>query len=419
MGFAKAAILNGFAVAVRLLCLLGINKVLAITVGPSGYLLVGQLQNVLQIASVIGSFAINTGVTKYTSEYDNDLLKQQALWKTSVNLSVIGGISSSVIFWVAAEEFANWIFDDGALSIVFRWVAIGVPFFILNNMLLSIVNGKRDINNYVAAHVWTSISSVIVTCFLVYRYGVLGSLIGLATYQILAVLVNGYLLTKRSWFRVEHLIGRIDRSIIRELFGFTVMASVTALVIPITHIAIRNYLTEIFTSSDAGYWEAMWRLSSAYLLIFSSSLAVYYVPQLARLHTYSDIYREVKRGYVFIFPAACVVCLFIYLFRIDLISNLFSVEFLKIVDLLPWQLVGDVLRVASWILSFIMLAKAMVALYVSTEILNSILFYGLTVFLCDYLGLQGVAVAHAVSCFVYFLVMVVFVRKHLKKEYNK
>ncbi|ELL3222284.1 O-antigen translocase, partial [Escherichia coli] len=45
-------ILNGLSVFVKIATLLGLNKVFAIYLGTSGYALIGQIQNILNIAMV-------------------------------------------------------------------------------------------------------------------------------------------------------------------------------------------------------------------------------------------------------------------------------------------------------------------------------------------------------------------------------
>ena len=48
--------------------LLGINRVLAVYRGPAGYGVLGQFQNAVQMIITFACGAINTKVTKYTAE---------------------------------------------------------------------------------------------------------------------------------------------------------------------------------------------------------------------------------------------------------------------------------------------------------------------------------------------------------------
>lgn len=83
MKLIKTSLLSGVASLIKIFTLLGINKVLAIYTGPSGYALVGQLQNAVQIFSTFASGAISTGVTKYTAEYGGASDRQEKLWRTA------------------------------------------------------------------------------------------------------------------------------------------------------------------------------------------------------------------------------------------------------------------------------------------------------------------------------------------------
>jgi PST family polysaccharide transporter len=69
MTLIKTSLLNAIAVLIKMLTMLGINKVLAIYVGPAGYATLGQFQNAVQMITTSPAGAINTSVTKYTAEY--------------------------------------------------------------------------------------------------------------------------------------------------------------------------------------------------------------------------------------------------------------------------------------------------------------------------------------------------------------
>lgn len=61
------------------------------------------------------------------------------------------------------------------------------------------------------------------------------------------------------------------------------MAVTSAVCVPVSHILVRNHLGETFGQEYAGYWEAMWRLSAAYLMLVTTTLSVYYLPMLSEL----------------------------------------------------------------------------------------------------------------------------------------
>lgn len=85
-------------------------------------------------------------------------------------------------------------------------------------------------------------------------------------------------------------------------------------------------------------------------------------------------------------------------------------------DLFAWQMVGDTLKIGSWILAYLMLGKAMVKLFIVSEVLFAALFYLLTYFLTDAFGLKGVAIAHAVNYFFYWVFVLIFIGKNLNDK---
>jgi PST family polysaccharide transporter len=100
MGLAKVSLLSGVSVAIKLLTLLGLNKVLAIYVGPTGYATLGQYQNIIQLIATFTSGAINTGVTRLTAEYGDNKDRQQAVWRTAGSMAVMGSLIASLLIVV-------------------------------------------------------------------------------------------------------------------------------------------------------------------------------------------------------------------------------------------------------------------------------------------------------------------------------
>ena len=141
----------------------------------------------------------------------------------------------------------------------------------------------------------------------------------------------------------------------------------------------------------------MWRLSSAYLMLITTTLSVYYLPKLSELQDSMEIKKEILKGYKIIFPGAVISGIVMFLLRDFIIDALFTKDFSKMEVLFAWQIVGDVLKIVSWILAYLMLSKAMTKSFIFFEILFSILFYVLTVYFTNKMQLEGVALAHAVN----------------------
>lgn len=411
MTLIKTSLLNGIAVVIKMLTLLGLNKILAVYVGPAGYAALGQFQNAVQMITTLASGAVNTGVTKYTAEYHDDVSKQHAVWRTAGSISLAGSLLVAALIIVFNEPLASWFLKDEKLSSVFIWFAGALVPFVFNALLLAILNGKKEIRRYVVANIVGSLFSLAVTTAMAVNFGLYGALISLASYQSLAFFVTLAITYRANWFKLWYLFGSVDRKAAKNLAKFTAMALTSAACIPLSHILIRNHLGETLGWDKAGYWEAMWRLSAAYLMLVTTTLSVYYLPRLSELNEPFAIRREILQGYKLILPVAAVCGLVIYSLRDFIIRVLFSVEFSGMEVLFAWQMVGDTLKIGSWLLGYVLTAKALLGLYIFSEIAFSVLFYLLVFFLAENIGLESASMAYAISYAVHFAFMYFALRK--------
>lgn len=405
MTLLKTSFLNGIAVGIKMLVLLIINKVLAVYVGPAGYAAIGQLQNIIQIVLSFSSGAINAGVTKYTAEYGLDSDRQRLIWRNAGMVALIASVFISVLIMIFGKYLSINLLGSAEYTAVFYWFAFTLTFFVFNALFLAVLNGKKETSLYVLSNIAGSILSLLVTYALVVFYGLYGALVALAVYQSLTFLVTLILCYRTDWFRLSLFVGKLDSVTVRKLAKYAVMAITTALCVPVSHMLIRGHLSVEFGQQGAGYWEAIWKLSSSYLMFITTTLSVYYLPRLSELTWGDALKREIISGYKFVIPTVILMTAVIYVFRSQIVILLFSEEFLAISELLAWQLIGDVLKVTSWVLAYVMVGKAMTKLYISTEVIFSASFVLLTYLFSGMYGIKGAVMAHAVNYLIYLFVV--------------
>ena len=103
----------------------------------------------------------------------------------------------------------------------------------------------------------------------------------------------------------------------------------------------------------------------------------------------------------------------IYLFRKLLIQIAFTEQFLPMESYFLPQLIGDFFKICSWLLAFLMLAKAMTKVFIATEIIFSVSLYGFTLFFTSRFGPIGAIYAYAFNYVLYMLAMIVIFKKLL------
>lgn len=409
MKLIKTSILSGISVFFKVLTLLGINKILAIYVGPSGYATIGQLQNVLQICTGVLTGTLSNGVTKLTAEYQGDIENQKEIWKTSSTFSILGCILLSLLIYTYSYEISMEFLGDGTYADSFSLFSITLVFLVLNVLMQSMLNGRREVKKYVLTNIAGSFVSLIFVTIFTVKYGLYGAMVSLVVYQSVCFFSTLIICLNCQWFKISYLWGRVNFRILKKLSVFFLMALSSAILAPAVQLLIRDYISNEVSIISAGYWEAVWRLSSAYLMVITTTLSVYYLPVLSALNNKYEIKKEVISGSKIIIPIAIILSFSVYILKDFIIIVLFSEDFLPAAELVAWQMVGDTIKIASWIISFLMLAKAMLTLFLISQVLSHSLFYYSSVYFIDNYGLIGVSYAHVVNFVIYFLFVYFFV----------
>lgn len=415
MSLIKSSLLNGIAVAVKVGSAMLLNKVLAVYVGPSGYAVIGQFQNALAVALSLGGGVMGPGITKGTAQHFDDREQQYAIWRTAFKLTMSATLGASIVFIIAHQWLSDKLLERADMGTVFIGLGLALPAIAINNLLLAIINGKKDVVTYVSANIIGSISSLVVVGALTYTWGLYGALLAIAISPAASLLATCALVLRRDWFKVTFLRGKVDRPAVRELSGFGLMGLTSALLAPLTYMFIRNHLSETLGLNAAGYWQASWKISEIYLMMVTLTLSMYYLPRLAEIKARIELRQEIVKVYSVILPMVLIGAIVMYLLRDFITEKLFSRDFAPMRDLFLWQLTGDVLKIGSWILAYVMQGRAMIRTFIASEIIFSLSFYALTVVFVSAYGLQGVAMAYACTYLLYWIGMAVLVKNEMNK----
>lgn len=396
MTLIKTSSLTALSTSVKVISAFVINKYIALYIGPSGLAIVGQLQNFMSTVTTFSNGAITNGIVKYIAE-SQTIDQKQKIISTSIVVSFFCSLIISLFLFGFSEYLSELILKKREYGNVFVVFAFTVFLFALNTVLMSILNGQKEIKKYIFVNIAGSIFSLFFTSFLIIQLNLIGALYALVLNQSIIFFVTLGFVVKSSWFKLEYFKNGADKESLIKLSKYSLMAITSALTIPIGHLIIRNYIGENLSWDDAGYWQGMWYISTMYLMVITTALGVYYLPKLSSLNDKKDIIKEVLYGYKVIMPIVLILSIIIFTTKEYIVPIAFSEKFMPMIELFKWQLIGDVIKIASWILGNVVLAKAMVKFYIFTEIFFSLSFVLLSIIFIKEFGLIGVTYAYAVN----------------------
>ena len=408
----KVFSLSSVATLVKMLTGLISTKVVAVLIGPGGVALLGQLNNLVYIVQYLASGAINNGVVKYVSEHKGSVGKVRTLLTNALLVTVVCSLACGTAMIACHGRLSRWIMLSDEYGYIFIVFGVTVILYAVNMLVLSIVNGYREYKMFIRINVANSLAGLVFAVVLTLLYGLPGALIGATTYQSAVFFVTLYMVRRKPWARWSYFRGRIDRSIIRNYLKYALMTLVSIGTMPVAQILIRRYIMLDLSELEAGWWEAMNRISNIYLLVVTTSFSVYYLPRLSEITEPNEVRREIGKAFKVIIPLLLTGFVLVYLCRFLIIRILFTSEFLPMAKLFGWQMGSDLFKIGCYILTYVMIAKARTVVYVTTEIVFTIIYIGLA---CQLMqtsaGIIGVTQAGMAAYLLHMGVVYLYLRK--------
>ncbi|MCW0405276.1 Lipid III flippase [Xanthomonas sacchari] len=414
MNVLRSGVYSGVATAAKLLSALLVLKLVAVYAGPAGVARLGQFTSLMSLLAVVAGGGIGAGVVKYVAEYRDDAQSLTRLLGSALGYACVAACAMGVAALLCSRLIAERLLGDAQYQPLICVLAVAQLGIALANYILAVVNGFMDVRRLAFVQVSGAVLSVLLVAALAHGMGLSGALLGLVLGQVAWLCAGVPALRRSPYFRREMLRIRFDPAMVRRLAGFSVMTLASALLPLLVNIGVRDHLAGQFGWQQVGYWQAVSRVSDAYLLFFTTAINVYYLPKLAALHTRQALWQELRGAYRYVLPAVLLAAAAVYLCRDWITRLLFSADFAAALPLYAPQLLGDVLKIASFVLSYLMLAKAMTRLFVLSECLFAASYLGLVVLFTARMGLIGAVYAFACNYALYLAFNMLVVRRYLR-----
>ncbi len=400
----KVSSFTALLTLIKMLCGFLVAKVVAVYTGPTGLAMLGQIQGVVGTINGIVNAPVGSGVIRYTAENNTEGIEQCVpWWRASVQWVMLLLLIVVPIAICLSNEISTWLFNEPKYAWIIVITSAALPITALGTLTISVINGHQRYKRFVfLGAVSTVISSLVMVCLVVF-YNVTGALIAASIQAALIGCVVIVLSVREPWFKLKYWWGETGNKERKAIGGYVLMAVTSSLTGPIALIAIRSILVEQVGWDEAGYWQAVWKISEVYLTVITVALSTYFLPKLASLKTSQLIKKEINSATCLIVPIVSVIAVLIYLTRDISIYILFSSDFRQSRDLFLVQLAGDVIKISSWLYAYPMLSKGKVKLFVCSEIIFSFVFV-----LCSYVlileyGTPGANISYLLTYSLYFI----------------
>jgi len=413
MNIVRTGFYTTIATAARLLAGLVVIKLVAWFAGPAGVGKLGQFMSLMSLLAVLAGGGISAAIVKYVAEYRNDPEKLSRLLAAALWYALCASCLMGCAALLFSRQISLWLLGDQGYENLIRVLAVAQLAIALVNYILAVINGFMDVRRLAFIQVLSSALSIVLVLWLSRWLHLYGALLALVVGQVLCLVVGLPAWRRSPYFQRSMLRMHFDREMTFRLAAFSVMTLSSALLPPLINIAVRDHLAAQFGWEQVGYWQAVSKVSDAYLLFLTTAINIYYLPKLASTHERASLMFELRNAYRYLLPAVVALAAVVYVLRDWVTRLLFSADFMSANALYGPQLLGDVIKIASFILSYVMLAKAMTRLFVISECVFAASYLLLVYVFTAHFGLVGAMYAFTVNYLLYLAFNVLVVRRYL------
>ena len=408
---------SGLLTLLRMVSGFAIAKVVAIYTGPSGIAMLGQVQSLFSALNGIVAAPAGNGVVRYTAEYhstENQAVEFNACtpyWKATIKWILLLLAIVMPITFILSNPLALWAFGDTKYFWIVAITAIALPLSVINTLVGSVINGLHQYRLFVGLGMISVIIATIVMVIMVIKFELNGAMAAAALFMSISGLVMLLGSISQPWFHLKYWWGKADKASMKGIGGYVAMAITSAATQPIAMLLVRNILITQVGWEQAGHWQAVYKISEVYLGVITVGLSTYFLPKLASLKGVDAILQEIKITTRVIMPIVLLLAITVYLFRDIAINIVFTESFRPAENLFAIQLVGDILKILTWLYAYPMLSRGATKWFMVTEISFSISLVFLAYFFIVKYGVDGANIAYTLN---YFLCLL-FIYKNVKR----
>ena len=391
----KSSSMVGGSQLIRMVIGVVSTKFAAIFIGPAGVGLIGVYQSIIQLGIQFAGLGINqSGVRDIAvtagSGDDQSTARTIFILRRMCWLTGLAGAAGLVAL---AASISRLTFGDSDHAVGLMLLSMVILVTTIAQGQMAIIQGLRRISDLVRVQIFGSTAGALISIGLyasLGKSGIVPSLIAIAIFDLGAA----WWFSRRLFPKAISMTWRDTFVGAKGLFGLGVAFMVGGLTTAFTAYAARALIARDIGMDGLGMYQAAFAISGYVLNFVIGAMGADFYPRLAGV---SDDHEEMVRLVNEQTEIGLLLATPVLLATLSLaplaIEALYSAEFAPAVDLLRWFVMGCFLRVISWPMGFVQLAKGEKYWFVFSEIFFNglhliFIFVGL-----HFLGLRGAAIA--------------------------
>lgn len=417
----KSSTLIGGSQVITMIVGLVRMKFLAIFIGPEGIGLMAIFQSITDMAGTIAGMGINaTGAREVAQNlHRRDITDVGKTAMILRRISWFTGFLGMLVLLVAAP----WISEISFHSQNYSWAiaALSVSILLANVSAgqRAVIQGHRRIGHIAMINVWSALVGAVASIAFCAVLGLEGIVPAMIALSVASVSISTWYVTALP-LKAKNVSCRETWNGFRRLAQFGVALVIGSLIVAGVAYATRLMIQSSFGLSGVGIYSAAFVLSGLFVGFVISAMGTDFLPRLSAASEDNRrmtllINEQTEIGLLLALPGILVTLVFAPI----LIPIVYTAGFSESTILLKWFLLGCLGRIVSWPMGYSMQVKNQGTLFVTTELVFSLLQLVLTWGGLHYFGLKGPAIAFAVVYSLYTLALWALTRFTIEYQPSK
>jgi O-antigen/teichoic acid export membrane protein len=349
--------------------LIGIVKVkaLAVLLGPAGVGLMGIYQNVVSVGSTVASLGIAESGVRQLALAPADAAATRAvgraLWLSSLVLGMVG----IAVMWILRADLSRLLFGGETHARAMAWLGIAVFVSLVSVSQTCVLQGLRRIGDLARVRIASAVFGAIAGVLLIWVWRDDGVLWFVIAAPVAAVVVAQYYVGRAAGPRAR-VEWRVVLRLVPTLLKLGIPLMGVGLLTLSAQLAARAIVMRSLGVDAAGYFQASWAISMTYIGLLLGAMGQDYYPRLSgfaadRAQMRKLVDEQTEMALLLGGPILLAVVCFAPL----VVHVLYSSRFGPAAEVLRWQALGDIVKLACWPMGFVLLALGRGGLFLATQ----------------------------------------------------
>jgi PST family polysaccharide transporter len=390
------------------------SKVNAVFLEPKGFGYMGLLQAMVSLLVLVAGLGVGSGLVKMGASRvaANDRVGIASFWQAArllVGLAIVVVVVLLVIF---RRTLSLWFLGAPEYASAAALMGIATAFTLAGGLQTNILNTYHRVEALAKNAAIVSLLITLCSIFLIVVWRSKGIVPSVVVGSVITWLVGRYQLRKE----VGGIPARVKRpEVLRatgSLLRFGVPYTASNMVGTAVGMALPILVLHMLGTESVGFYRAATSISLTYLGLLITSMSQDYYPRVSAVsdqpQALNELVNKQQRLVLLLGVPMILGTLALVPFLVPLA---YSLKFTPTVEILEWQLIGDLFKFSSWTMAYAILARCSSSTYFFVELVGGATSVVSTWLAVRWFGLPGLGISFLVSYLLYYVVVWMIIRR--------